>query len=492
MTASSASEALLVGEIFRRNAEAVPDGAAVSLGEDVMTHGELDRRANRVARALRGEGVGHGDRVVCWADTALEVIPLFVACARLGAAFAPISARLTPGEAEALVRLARPALVASDAERAAAAEEVADRAGAKTHDLGTDVAAFSDAPVEERALRETDAQVVFFTSGSTGAPKGVVLSHRANWLRSFQGVFRDVPEVSLCMFPLFHMAAFTLGLAAWQTRGELALVDAATPAEILAAVERRKANRLYCIPAVWSRILAADTARYDLSSLRELDTGTSATPVSLIRALKERFPGTATRIYYGSTEVGSATTLPDADVLRKPGSVGPPSPGVDVRLSETGEICVRSPYLTEGYFDDPEATAAALREGWFHTGDLGALDEEGHLSIVGRLKEIIRTGGESVAPGEVEAVLATHPSVAEVAVVGIPDAEWGEQVCAVIVPAAGTEPGLAELQAHCEGRLAGFKKPRRLERRDALPRTAATGQVLRALLVQEISARVTG
>jgi acyl-CoA synthetase (AMP-forming)/AMP-acid ligase II len=147
---------------------------------------------------------------------------------------------------------------------------------------------------------------------------------------------------------------------------------------------------------------------------------------------------------------------------------------------------VRSPYLCDGYFGDAEATAAALSKGWFHTGDLGELDAEGFLRVVGRRKEVIRTGGESVAPAEVEAVLARDPGVAEVAVVGIPDAQWGEIVCAVVVPARGASPTLADLQKRCEGALAGFKKPRRLELVAALPRTPATGQVQRALIVQTI------
>src|SRR5262249_9161140 len=145
-------------------------------------------------------------------------------------------------------------------------------------------------PSPPDALRETDPHVLFFTSGSTGRPKGVVLSHRASYLRGFQGVFRDVPERSVCMFPLFHMAAFTLTIPAWQTRGEIALVESASADALLATVERRRANRLYAIPAVWARILASDAGKWDTSSLREADTGTSAVPIELVRALKERFP----------------------------------------------------------------------------------------------------------------------------------------------------------------------------------------------------------
>ena len=486
---------LLIGEIFRRNAEAAPEAAAASLDERVLSHAELDEAGDRLANVLRELGVGHGDRVVTWVDTCLEILPLFVAAAKLGAVFAPLNARFGAAEVAPVARLARAKLLVTDGPRAGAAAVVAAEAGVPlvahlAGGPGVDLAATSaSAPAKappEPALRETDPHVLFFTSGSTGLPKGVVLSHRANYLRSFQGVFRDEPEISVCMFPLFHMGGFTLGLAAWQTRGELVLVPSPTADALLAAVERRRANRLYCIPAVWARVLELDPGRYDVSSLKEVDTGTSAVPIELVRALKERFPGSRTRIYYGSTEVGSGTTLPDADVLRKPGSVGPPSPGVDLKLGEDGEICLRSAYLTDGYFDAPEATAAALVDGWFHTGDLGALDDEGYLSIVGRRNELIRTGGESVAPSEVETALAEHPAVAEVAVVGLPDPEWGERVCAVVVTEGERPPTLEELQRHCEGRLAGFKKPRRLELADALPRTAATGQVQRTLLVERI------
>jgi len=487
--------ALLIGELIRRNAAAVPERVAASLGDTTLTHAQLEGAANRTARALRELGVRPGDRVVCWSDTSLEVLVLFAAASKLGAIFAPLNARYGAEEAVDVVRLASPQILVADSGHAdltarvgkeAQVPEVALIGGGvgpgvdlSLAALGSDASTLPPPPIDE-----TDPHVLFFTSGSTGRPKGVVLSHRANWLRTFQGVFRDSPEISVCMFPLFHMAGFTLALAAWQTRGEIVLVQQATAESLLRAVQERRGNRLYCIPAVWNRILETDPAAWDTSSLREVDTGTSATPIELVRALKRRFPQSVTRIYYGSTEVGSATNVPDADVLSKPGSVGPASPGVDVRLADDGEILVRSDYLFDGYWENPESTAEALRDGWFHTGDLGALDSDGYLSIVGRKKELIRTGGEAVAPSEVEEVLATHSGVKEVAVVGVPDPKWGEIVCAVVVPDAGVAPTLEELQAHCDGRLAGFKKPRRLELMDALPRTAATRQVQRTLILE--------
>jgi acyl-CoA synthetase (AMP-forming)/AMP-acid ligase II len=465
----------------------------------VLSWRELDEAGNRSARALAALGVGHGDRIVSWCDTALEVLPLFAAAAKLGAVFAPLNARLGVGEATEVIAMARPALLVVDAPRAGGAAVAAKSAGVpRMARLGgsgpgidlIDAASGQDpSPFAQPRLRETDPHVIFFTSGSTGRSKGVVLSHRANYLRGFQGVFRDVPEISVCMFPLFHMAAFTLALAAWQTRGEIALVSPPTAENLLDAVQARRANRLYCIPAVWRRVLEADLSRWDLSSLSELDTGTSATPIELVRELKARFPGTRTRIYYGSTEAGAGASLDDADVLRKPGSVGRAQAGVDLELLPSGEIRVRSDYLMDGYFENPAATAESLVDGWYHTGDLGALDAEGYLSIVGRARDIIRSGGESIAPAEVESAVASHPAIAECAVVGIPDASWGEVVCAAVVLRPGASLSLAELQTHCAAQLARFKQPRRLEPFDELPRTPATRQVQRTLLVERIQAR---
>jgi acyl-CoA synthetase (AMP-forming)/AMP-acid ligase II len=238
---------------------------------------------------------------------------------------------------------------------------------------------------------------------------------------------------------------------------------------------------------VWARILDHGVARHDLSTLTEADTGTSATPPELLRAIKDALPHTVTRVFYGSTEAGPSVQLGDADLLRKPGSVGVAQPGVEVRIDDTGEVCVRSPFLMDGYFENPDATADALRDGWYHTGDLGALDGEGYLSIVGRARDVIRSGGETIAPVEVEQVLAAHPDVNEVAVVGLPDTQWGEIVTAVLVLRPGARPpDVDALREFCTGRLAPPKQPRRVTLVDELPRTPATGQVQRTLIVERI------
>lgn len=496
---------LLVSSIFERNARSVARRAAASHGERALDHGELDALGNRLARALAGLGVEKGDRVACWCDSRLEVFPLFAGLAKRGAVFAPMNARLRAAEMAPVAALARPRLIVVDEARIDEAEPVAREldvplvalgalgANERAH-AGARATLFALAARErgerfaEPALRERDAHVVFFTSGSTGAPKGVVISHRASWLRSFQGVFVDAPEVSVCMFPLFHMAAFTLALAAWQTGGEIALASAA-PDEIVRAIASRRANRFYGLPAIWARLLERGFDDAALATLRLADTGTSAVPPELVAELHARLPQCTTRIYYGSTEAGAGTALSHADAQRKPGSVGLPVPGVELALADDGEIELASPFLMDGYFENESATRAVLAGGAFRTGDLGALDDEGYLHVVGRKRDVIRSGGETIAPVEVEGVLGEHPEVLEVAVVGLPDPVWGEVVCAVAVARPGCSPTLDALVEFARPRLARFKLPRRLELVDALPRTEATRQIQRPLLVERIQAR---
>jgi acyl-CoA synthetase (AMP-forming)/AMP-acid ligase II len=295
------------------------------------------------------------------------------------------------------------------------------------------------------------------------------------------------------MFGLFHMAGWYFIENAMATDRPVHLVGGADPDELLDAVQRWRASGLYCIPAVWQRILeCADD--YDTSSLVAVLTGTSLVGLDLIDALKARFPGSWTSVGYGSTEIGRGLVLVDADLYAHPQSVGQPPPMVIARVADDGELWLRGPTMFSGYLDRPDATADAIDpDGWFHTGDLVTCDADGYVTVTGRASESIRSGGEWVAPVEVETAIASHPAVAEVAVVGIPDPAWGELVCAAIVVTPGaTLPTVDELRAHVAGALVGPKQPRQVVQVDALPRTDATGQVrrraLRDVLVADRSA----
>jgi acyl-CoA synthetase (AMP-forming)/AMP-acid ligase II len=199
-------------------------------------------------------------------------------------------------------------------------------------------------------------------------------------------------------------------------------------------------------------------------------------------------PQAQVRIFYGATESGVVASLQHADLFRKPNSCGVPGSTAEVRIDSNGELCVRGPLLADGYFADPRATAEAFVDGWYRTGDMAEVDADGYLTIVGRVRDVIRTGGETVSPSEVEEVLGDHPAIADVAVVGLPDVQWGELVCAVIVPAGDEAPTVDEVRAHCAARLASFKHPRRVAAVDAIPRTASTNQVQRRLIVERLLA----
>lgn len=479
---------LLIGDVFTNAARAMPNRVAAALGSVSVTFAALDATANQTARALAARGVQPGDRVVVSAATTLDVLPVFVAAAKLGAVFAPANPLLAREEAARMVRAARPRLVITDEERAglASALEVPAITFAA---LRTEASAEPTGAVATSAVGEYDPHVVFFTSGSTGRPKGAVISHRVSYLRTHPGALLEPRGAMVCPYPLFHMGAWTIALQQWQARDRVVFVERADAPEIVDAIERHRATRLNCVPAVWRRILDLVAGLPDAAvrSVRFADTGTSATPLELLTAMQASFPNAAVRVFYGSTEAGSVAMLEDADVKRKPGSCGVPAPAAEVRLGDDGEVRVRGPLLFDGYLDDPDATAAAIVDGWYHTGDLAEIDDEGYLTIVGRVRDVVRTGGETVAPVEVEAVLLEHPGVDDVAVVGIPDPEWGEIVCAVVVVSPGAQPpDLAELREYCDTRLARYKHPRRLAVVDEIPRTAATRQVQRHLLAERI------
>lgn len=483
------TEPLVVGDIFRNAARAVPHRTAAALGTSQLTFAEVDSLGNRTAQALATRGIGAGDRVATWAGTTLDVVPVFAALAKLGVVFVPLNGLWGVDEVAGVLGRCEPALLLVDGAHGEAAGSLADDVSWPVLHLDDLASSATSSSSEDPrpAVGETDAHVVFFTSGSSGTPKGAVLSHRANVLRTLPGALLEPRGAMVCPYPLFHMGAWTIALQQWQARDAVIFVETASADEIGAAVQRHRATRLNAIPAVWRRLLdaLAGSRPPNLSTLRFADTGTSATPPELLRAMVAALPGAQVRVFYGSTEAGSVTVLEHADMERKPGSCGVPGPLMSLSTDAQGQLLVRGPLLFDGYLDDPAATGAVLVDGWYATGDLADVDDDGYVTIVGRVGEVIRTGGEAVAPSEVEGVLGAHPRVADVAVIGLPDDQWGEVVCAVVVPqSSGPPPELSELRELCGRTLASFKQPRRIFVVDRIPRTAATGQVQRRLLVE--------
>jgi fatty-acyl-CoA synthase len=502
---------VLIGRILQRAAELSPRSIAATLDEASVTFAEVDGGANQVAHVVSGHGVGPDDRIASWTDISLRSLDVFFAAARLGAAFAPLNPALSFSEAREVITYLRPRLFVTDAAHLEQAAQIAGELDVPLFVTGAtaNITAGLDLDAEtEKTSRGAPAQpgptpdrahVIFLTSGSTGRPKGVALSHYASWMRAVPlgGATRLVAPGGggdLCPFPLFHMAGWNAVLCAWALLRPIHLVSQPTGERLLLQAELWRPSTLYCIPALWRRIFDAMTSRsHDLSSLRYAITGTSLVSDDLLHEIKDRLPGTETTISYGSTEMGIVTTLGDHDLFRKSGSIGRPNPGFDAAIID-GELCLSGETVMSGYFDLPEETAAVLENDWYKSGDLAEMDEDGFLTITGRRREIIRSGGETIAPSEVEAAVEGFPGVREVGVVGLPDATWGEIVCAVLVlePGAPT-PSVESIRAHVGPRLAGFKHPRAVLCVPALPRTAATGQIqrsqLRATLLVEADRR---
>jgi fatty-acyl-CoA synthase len=482
---------LTIGTVFRNAARAVPHRPAAILGEQTLTFGQIDSQADRMAHALLARGLAPGSRALCWTSTTLDVVPVFAALARIGAVYCPLPGALGAVEAAAIAGVADPAILIVDDDHGRLGEEVAgelDRPCVSLAQLAREAQHLPSDPVAD-VPDERDPHVLFFTSGSTGRPKGVVLPHRVNYLRSHPGSQEEPRGAMVCIFPLFHMGAWTISLQQWQARDTVVYLPHADGPSVVEAVRRHDATRLNALPAVWQRVLdTLATEGGQLPSLRVADSGTSATPPQLLSDIAAACPNAYLRVFYGSTEAGNVASLAGTDVFTKPGSCGLPSQATEVRLDAgTGELCVRGPLLFDGYFGDPGATDNALRDGWYHSGDLASVDADGYLSIVGRAHDVIRTGGESVVPSEVEAALAGLPGASEVAIVGLPDATWGEIVCAVVVANPATPPpSLAAAREWCTGRLASFKHPRALHVVAQLPRTPATGQLQRRLLVEAL------
>ncbi|GAA1426574.1 class I adenylate-forming enzyme family protein [Agrococcus citreus] len=470
----------------------------------VVSYGELEARATALAHALGEAGHGRGARIATVTGSTADQVVLLFACAKAGATLVPLSWRLTAGELAAQLRIADPSLLLVEDDHRPVAEAALERladARIPTTGLGAAGAESSvpDAlhPVAAAAPQDDDALLMLFTSGTTSAPKAVVLSH-ANCAWANLSLSRATPltpdDVVLQVLPQHHVAGWNIQpLLAWWVGASVVLERTFDAGRALALIERHRVTATMGVPTTFRALVQhPDFQARDLSSVRSAVVGGGMLDPRAAEQLARK--GIAVRQGYGLTEAAPnvAITRDESDA----GTVGRPYPHVDVALlvagrvehgAGAGELLVRGPGVFRGYFRDPEATEAAFLGPWLRTGDLVARDASGRIRIVDRVKDIVRSGGESIAPIEVELALLEHPAVADAAVAGVPSERWGEELVAWVVLAEPAEP--AALRAHLDGRLADFKHPKRFLVVDSIPRTTSGKPLRRALTAAFEAAR---
>ena len=480
---------LTLGRWLADRARTTPQRVAIRfLGQD-LTYAELDSRATRLAAGLAARGLRRGDRLATLTTTSPDHVATFFACARLGVALQPISWRLASAEVAYQLEDAEPSLLLASDDYA----ELARKAGTKV-----EIARIGDPTLEadgevEDVARDDDPLLLVYTSGTTGKPKGALLSH-ANcfWTNlSFDRTtsLRD-GDVVLQVLPQFHVGGWNVQpLLAWWKGATVVLEPAFDAARALDLIAEHGVTTMMGVPATYL-FLAHEPgfAVADLSSLRLAVVGGAPMPEALLETWIAR--GIEIVQGYGLTEAApNVLCLPPEEATRKLGFAGKPYPHVDVALRDadtgalvegtgTGELVVRGPNVFAGYWRNAEATEAAFADGWLLTGDVAERDAEGFYRIAGRIKDMVISGGENVYPAEIEDVLHAHPAVLEAAVVGVPDERWGEACAAFVVLREGSNVGTEELQRLCRDQLARFKVPKTFAFVDALPRSSM-GKVLK-------------
>jgi fatty-acyl-CoA synthase len=499
-----------VDDVVHRSAARHPDRIALSFGDRSWTYRELDEAVSRVAARLLAAGCRKGDRVAAFGRNSDAYLLLYLGCARAGLVHVPLNYSLTRDELAYLVTQSGSTLLAHDpafAEVVASARDLIGEVRLVTihdGDTGSDVLAWSregPVPQVDAGVADDDLVQLLYTSGTTAAPKGSMMTHRAlvaEYVSSIVALDLAEHDTPLHALPLYHSAQMHVFLLPYLMLGARnILVAAPDPADVLRRIEEQGVDSFFAPPTVWIGLAGhPDFGSRDLSALKKAYYGASIMPVPVLQKLREALPAIGFYNCFGQSEIGPlATVLRPEEHDARPDSAGRPVLFVEMRVvdddmkdvaaGELGEVVYRSPQLCTGYWDKPDETEEAFAGGWFHSGDLVRRDEEGYIFVIDRKKDVINTGGVLVASGEVENALYTHAAVQEAAVFGTPDERWIEAVTAVVV--TRREVTEEELLAHVRGSLAPFKVPKRVHFAGDLPRNAS-GKVLKRVLRDEFSA----
>lgn len=496
-----------LGRWTRDRARATPERVAVDDRGVTLRYRDLDDRAGDLAAAFRAAGYGIGDRVATITGNSSDQVVLFFACAQAGLVLVPLSWRLSPRELAAQLNRADPALLLVEDEFQTLATDARSRLAdalpstllgmrGVERQVPTPRRGVGE-PLRSRAVRDDDALLIVFTSGTLGPAKGVVLTH-ANcfWTNLSLSRITEITskDVVLSVMPQYHVGGWNIQpLLAWWMGATVVLERTFDPGRVLHLIQDRRITTMMGVPANYLFLAQhPDFAATDLSSLHHAVVGGAPMPAPLLRTWHAR--GVALTQGYGLTEASpNVLCLPDDEARSMVGYAGKPYPHVEVAVADpvtgellggaaTGELLVRGPGVFPGYFRAPEETDRALRGGWLHTGDLVRRDEHGYFVVIDRLTDIFISGGESVAPAEVETVLVEHPSVSEVAVVGVPHERWGEVGVAFIVLAADCAADESGILTYARTQLASFKVPAFVRFVSEIPRSLGSKVLRRELL----------
>lgn len=497
-----------VSDGVRRAAAKFRDRTALTFAGRTWSFANIERGAGRVAHRLAGLGLAKGDRVGVYAKNSDAYLLLWLGCLRAGLVHVPINYALTPGELRYILDQSGAKALFHDPDLAPIVDVV--RRDAKVAHYGlvrggeNDVLSTALDPqaerIDEPLCGTEDLAQFLYTSGTTAAPKGAAMTHRA-FMAEYSACIIEMEfsqaDVALAALPLYHSAQMhCFSMPQMLTGAVTHLIETPAPDHVLELIERLRITSFFAPPTVWISLLRhPDFAKRDLSTLRNIYYGASIMPVPILQELRQKLPGVRFYNCYGQSEIGPlATILKPEEHDARPASAGRPIIGVETRVVDAemrdcapgaqGEIVHRSPQLLNEYWNKPDETREAFEGGWFHSGDVGYFDEEGYLYVVDRVKDIIKSGGVVVAGREVEEALFTHPAVSEVAVIGLPDPKWIEAVTAVVVLKPGFAPDEAGLVAHAREHLAPFKIPKKVIYAESLPRNTAGKLLKRELRTQ--------
>src|SRR5579871_502555 len=498
-----------IGDVLRRSARREPSKTALVCGDVIWTYAEMDGVTNRLCRGLVGLGIGKGDRVAVLSRNSHAFAALRYALARIGAVLVPINFMLNPdeinfilGNSGARVLAAGPDLIETARaaiDKGSAVKTLVWLPGEEPSARPSDMATFDDlldddASALDLSVDARDPAQIIYTSGTESLPKGAILTHEAVMWQYVSCVVDGgmaAEDNVLHALPLYHCAQLDVFLGPAIYLGASGVITSKPLADnILKLIEAHKITAFFAPPTIWIAMLRSPAFdKTDLSTLQKGYYGASIMPVEVLLELQRRLAGVKFWNFYGQTEIAPlATVLQPQDQLRKAGSAGKPTLNVetrvvdvdmkDVAVGEVGEIVHRSPQLLSGYYNDPAKTAAAFAGGWFHSGDLATVDAEGHVTVVDRVKDMIKSGGENVASREVEEMIYRLPAVSEVAVIGLPDARWIEAVTAIVVVKTGETLNEEAVIKHCADAMAHFKVPKRVVFVDGLPKNPS-GKLLK-------------